>query len=177
MSTKTHPKVANTCWWIRFLWLWPRVPSNSAWFSIEFDYFYPQVKLDSIVCFKEWRLCRDKEEVWRNMSLLSLGIIWFLSDPGFFSWFLACAWGNPKPVDLQTKDVRNCSSSPQVRPWLGSTLAAIPAPPPLPHHQPPRPCPTPQLRCSSQPPLAQLLPFRSYQPSSWFLDSGLTVSD
>nr|KAF6436686.1 X-prolyl aminopeptidase 2 [Rousettus aegyptiacus] len=28
----------------------------------------------------------------------------------------ACAWGNPKPVDLQTKDVRNCSSSPQYLP-------------------------------------------------------------
>lgn len=87
------------------------------------------------------------------MSLCSLGANWSPSDPAFVSWFLALgAWGHPKSVDLTAEDVRNCLTSPPVRPSLS---------------------PAPQLPSSPHPPLALLLGFLSTCLSPGFQALGL----
>lgn len=94
---------------------------------------------------------RDKKESWENRSLPSLKIIGSPSDPGFLSCFLVCAWGHAKPMDLRRENVRNCSASPPVSPWLS------------PHyrfHRPPHPA------------LAQLLASPSTSLSSDFWTLG-----
>lgn len=74
------------------------------------------------------------------------------NNPRFVSHFLACAWSYPEPKYLGREDVRNCSTSPEVR------LCTAPLPIPVSHSH------------SSLFLLAQLLTF---PPTSFLLMSAL----